>query len=173
MFLDLPAFTLVHVVISVLGIVSGLVVAGGLIANRRLDGWIAFFIATTLLTSITGFGFAFTKVLPPHVFGAVSLVLLALCITALYLKRLAGRWRGTFVVTAVLALYLNVLVLVVQLFLKTPPLAALAPTQTEAPFALTQLVVLALFVYIGWAAWHGFRPADATAELRTPGKTFA
>lgn len=171
--MDLPMFTLVHVVISVLGIVSGLVVTGGLIANRRLDGWIAFFIATTLLTSVTGFGFPFTQVSPPHLFGAVSMVLLGLCLAALYWKRLTGRWRATFVITAVIALYLNVFVLVVQLFTKTPPVAALAPTQTEAPFAVTQLVILALFVYIGRAALRGFRPAAAPAGVGTPGPTFA
>ena len=157
MIFDLPMFTLIHVVISILGIVAGLVVVGGLMAGARLDGWTAFFLATTILTSATGFGFPFTKVGPPHVVGALSLVLLAVCLAARYWKQLGGRWRATYVVTAVAALYFNVFVLVVQLFVKTPPLAQLAPTQKEAPFAVTQALVLALFVWLGWAAVRGFR----------------
>ena len=157
MIFDLPMFTLIHVVISVLGIITGLVVVGGLMAGARMGGWTAFFLATTILTSVTGFGFPFTTVSPPHVVGAISLVVLAVCLAARYLKRLEGSWRTTYVVTAVTALYLNVFVLVVQIFTKTPPLAQLAPTQQEAPFAVTQALVLALFVWIGWAAVRGFR----------------
>jgi hypothetical protein len=106
---------------------------------------------------VTGFGFPFTKVSPPHVVGAISLVVLAVCLAARYLKQLGSGWRTTYVVTAVAALYLNVFVLVVQLFAKTPALAQLAPTQQEAPFSLTQALVLALFVWLGWAALRGFR----------------
>ena len=157
MIFDLPMFTLIHVVISVLGIITGLVVVGGLMAGARMDGWTAFFLATTILTSVTGFGFPFTKVSPPHVVGAISLVVLAVCLAARYVKQLEGGWRTTYVVTAVVALYFNVFVLVVQLFVKTPALAQLAPTQQEAPFAVTQALVLALFVWIGWAAVRGFR----------------
>lgn len=155
---DLPMFTLIHVVISVLGIIAGLVVVGGLMAGARMGGWTVFFLATTILTSVTGFGFPFTQVLPSHVVGALSLVVLGVCLAARYLKHLEGGWRTTYVVTAVAALYLNVFVLVVQLFAKTPPLAQLAPTQQEAPFAVTQLLVLALFVWMGYAAVRGFRP---------------
>ena len=157
MIFDLPMFTLIHVVISVLGIFTGLVVVGGLMAGARMDGWTAFFLATTILTSVTGFGFPFTKVSPPHVVGAISLVVLAVCLAARYWNQMEGGWRTTYVVTAVAALYLNVFVLVVQLFTKTPALAGLAPTQQEAPFAVTQALVLALFVWIGWAAVRGFR----------------
>ena len=164
MIFDLPMFTLIHVVISVLGIIAGLVVVGGLMAGARLDGWTALFLVTTILTSVTGFGFPFTKVAPPHVVGALSLVVLAVCLAALYWKQLEGGWRATYVITAVAALYLNVFVLVVQLFVKTPPLAALAPTQQEAPFALTQALVLALFVWLGWAAVRGFRMENATTR---------
>lgn len=153
---DLPMFTLIHVVISVLGIIAGLVVVGGLMAGVRLDGWTGLFLATTVITSVTGFGFPFTQVSPPHVVGALSLVVLAVCLAALYWKRLEGGWRTTYVVTAVAALYLNVFVLVVQLFLKTPPLAQLAPTQKEAPFAVTQAFVFAVFVWLGWAAVRRF-----------------
>lgn len=159
MIFELPMFTLIHVVISVLGIIAGLVVVGSLMAGARLDGWTAFFLATTILTSATGFGFPFTKVGPPHVVGALSLALLAVCLAARYWKQLEGGWRTTFVITAVASLYFNVFVLVVQLFAKTPPLAQLAPTQKEAPFAVTQLLVLALFVWLGWAALRGFRTA--------------
>ena len=158
MIFDLPMFTLIHVVISVLGIITGLVVVGGLMAGARMGGWTAFFLATTILTSVTGFGFPFTKVSPPHVVGAISLVVLAVCLAARYVKQLEGGWRTTYVVTAVVALYFNVFVLVVQLFAKTPALAQLAPTQQEAPFAVTQALVLALFVWIGWAAVRSFRP---------------
>lgn len=158
---DLPMFTLIHVVISVLGIITGLVVVGGLLAGVRLDGWTAIFLATTTLTSVTGFGFPFTKVLPAHIVGAVSIVVLAVCLAARYWKQLGGRWRATYVVTAVGALYLNVFVWVVQLFAKTPPLAQLAPTQQEAPFAVTQALVFVLFVWLGWAALRGFRPEKA------------
>jgi hypothetical protein len=162
MILDLPMFTLIHVVISVLGIIAGLVVVGGLMAGARLDNWIALFLATTILTSVTGFGFPFAKVLPAHAVGAVSLPVLAVCLAARYWKQLEGSWRTIFVTTAVAALYLNVFVLVVQLFTKTPPLAQLAPTQQEAPFLVTQAVVLALFVWLGWTAMRAFRMEKAT-----------
>ena len=154
-------FTLIHVLISVIAIVLGLVVAGGLIAGARLNGWTASFLATTVLTSVTGFFFPFTSLTPAHVVGAVSLVILGVCLVARYGKRLEGSWRRIYVVTAVAALYLNVFVLVVQLFQKTPALAALAPTQQEPPFAVTQLLVLALFVVLGRAALRG-------AQLHSP-----
>src|SRR5262245_64929856 len=110
MIFDLPMFTLIHVVISLLGIITGLVVVGGLMAGARLDGWTALFLATTVLTSVTGFGFPFTKVSPAQVVGGLSLVVLAVCLVARYWKQLAGGWRTTYVVTAVTALYLNVFV---------------------------------------------------------------
>jgi len=156
-------FTLIHVVISILGIIAGLVVVGGLMSGTRLHGWTALFLVMTILTSVTGFGFPFTKVSPAHVVGALSLVVLAVCLAARYWKQLQGGWRTTYVITAVAALYLNVFVLVVQLFVKTPPLAQLAPTQQEAPFAVTQALVLALFVWLGWAALRGFRTEKAGA----------
>jgi hypothetical protein len=161
MVFDLPMFILIHVMISVLGIIAGLIVVGGLMAGARLDGWTAIFLVTTILTSVTGFFFPFTKITPAHVVGAVSLVVLAACLAARYGKQLKGRWRSVYVTTAVAALYLNVFVLVVQLFVKTPPLAQLAPTQQEAPFAVTQALVFGLFVWLGWAALRGFRMARA------------
>jgi hypothetical protein len=158
MVVDLPTFTLIHVVISVVGIIAGLVVVGGLMAGARLDVWTGMFLACTAFTSISGFGFPFTVIAPAHVVGVLSLLLLALCLTARYGKQMNRGWRTTYVVTAVMALYLNVFVLVVQLFTKTPPLAQLAPTQSEAPFAVTQGLVLALFAWLGWASLRGFRP---------------
>jgi fucose 4-O-acetylase-like acetyltransferase len=130
-------------------------------AGARLDTWTALFLGTTILTSFTGFFFPFTGITPPYVVGAISLAVLALCLAARYWKRLALGWRTTYVITAVTALYLNIFVLVVQLFAKTPALAQLAPTQQEAPFALTQALVLALFVWLGWAALRGFRTERA------------
>jgi hypothetical protein len=155
--LDLPTFTLIHVLLSVFGLIAGLVVAGGLISGARLDGWTAFFLATTVATSITGYGFPADKVLPSHIVGGISLVVLAICLWARYGQKMSGSWRRTYVVTAVTALYLNAFVLMVQLFVKTPALQKLAPTQQEAPFALTQGLVLLLFVWIGWKASRGFR----------------
>jgi hypothetical protein len=156
---DLPIFTLIHVIISVTGIMAGLVVLGGLMAGARLDGWTAFFLLTTSLTSITGFGFPASAITPAHVVGGLSLVVLAGCLAARYWMKLERGWRTAYVVSAVVATYLNVFVLVVQLFVKTPALAQLAPTQQEAPFALTQAAVLGLFVWLGWAALRGFRVA--------------
>jgi hypothetical protein len=154
---DLSTFTLIHVLISIVGIIAGLVVLGGLMAGARLDGWTALFLVTTTLTSITGFFFPASAVTPAHIVGALSLVVLAGCLAARYWMKLARTWRTAYVVTAVVAIYLNVFVLVVQLFAKTPALTALAPTRAEAPFAFTQAAVLGLFVWLGWAAVRGFR----------------
>ena len=159
MFFDLPMFTLIHVVLSVLGIIAGLVVVGGLMSGARLDGWTLFFLVTTILTNATGFGFPFTKVLPPHVVGAISLVVLAVAIFARYAGHLKGGWRLTFAITAMLAFYFNVFVLVVQLFQKIPALKERAPTQSEPPFAIAQLAVLAIFVVLTVFASRRFRPA--------------
>ena len=152
-------FTLVHVIISVLGIITGLVAVGGLMAGTRREGVTAAFLVTTILTNATGFGFASERLLPSHVVAVLSLVLLAVCVVARYVKDLRGGWRRIFVITAVAALYFNVFVLVVQLFAKTPQLATLAPTQSEPPFALTQLLVLVVFVWLGWASLRGFSAA--------------
>ena len=161
---DLPTFTLIHVVVSVFGIIAGLVVVGGLLAGAWFRGWTALFLGTTVFTSASGFGFPPTASLSPaQVVGAISLAVLAVCIAARYWKRLQGRWRLTFVVSAVAALYLNVFVLVVQLFAKTPPLAQLAPSQREAPFALTQVLVLVLFAWIGWSAARAVRGSRSPA----------
>ena len=144
--MSIATFTLVHVVLSLVGIFAGLVVVFGMLGSKRLDGWAALFLATTVLTSVTGFFFPFDKILPSHIVGIISLVVLGIAILALYALHLAGSWRWIYVVSAVLALYLNVFVGVVQAFQKLPLLASLAPTQSEPPFLITQLVVLALFV---------------------------
>ena len=131
-------FTLVHVVLSLVGIFSGLVVVAGLIAAKRLDVWTAVFLASTVATSVTGFLFPVEHFMPSHGVGILSLVVLAVAILARYAFHLAGAWRWIYVVSAAVALYLNVFVLIVQLFQKVPALKALAPTQSEPPFLLTQ-----------------------------------
>lgn len=158
-------YTLVHVVISLIAIITGLVVLGGLLSNKRLDGWTGLFLLTTTATSLSGYGFPVDRVLPSHIVGAVSLVALAIALLARYRYRLAGRWRTTYVVTAVLSLYLNVFVLIVQTFQKVPALRELAPTQAEPPFAISQLIVLVMFVVLGWSAVISFRePSSAPAR---------
>jgi hypothetical protein len=152
-------FTLAHVIISLLGIGSGLVVAFGLLKGKRLDGWTAFFLATTVLTSLTGFFFPFSHLLPSHIFGIVSLVVLPIAILARYGFHLAGPWRLVYVITAMIALYLNVFVAVVQSFLKVPALNALAPTQMEPPFFVAQGLVLVIFVVLSILAAKKFHEA--------------
>jgi len=159
MIFGLTTFTLIHVVLSLVGIFAGLVVAGGLVAGKRLDGWTGVFLVTTVATSVTGFGFPFVAFLPSHAVGIISLVVLAAVIVARYVKHLTGAWRGIYVWGVVLALYLNVFVLLVQLFRRLPALIVAAPKQQEPPFLVTQLVVLALFVWLGRAAVKGFRAA--------------
>ena len=145
----MTTFTLVHVVLSLVGILSGFVVVFGLIAAKQLKGWTALFLATTVATSLTGFLFPFHKLLASHVVGIVSLVVLALAILARYAHHLSGAWRWIYAVNVVVALYLNFFVFVAQAFQKVPVLKAIAPTQSEAPFVVTQLVVMALFVMLG------------------------
>jgi hypothetical protein len=154
---NLATFTLVHTLLSVVGILAGMVVVGGLMAGVRYNGWIATYLATTILTNATGFGFPFVVLMPSHILGVISLIILPFAVVALYLKHLAGGWRTTFVVITVAALYFNVFVLIVQLFRKVPAMIALAPTQKEPPFLVTHLLFLALFIVLGRAALRGFR----------------
>src|SRR6266700_4392710 len=156
-------FTLVHVLISLVGIASGLVVVFGLLTGKRLDGATATFLASTVATSVTGFGFPFDHLLPSHKVGILSLLVLAVAIIARFVFHLAAAWRGIYVVSAVVALYLNVFVLVVQLFEKVPALRAMTPTQKEPPFLLAQLVMLALFVGLTIIAAKRFRMAPVGA----------
>jgi len=159
-------YTLVHVLLSLVGIASGLVVVFGLLTGKRLDGWTALFLATTVATSLTGFGFPFDQLLPSHKVGIISLAVLAVAILARYAFHLRGVWRRIYVTTAVAALYLNVFVGVVQAFLKVPALHALAPKQTEPPFLVTQLVVLVVFIVIGIMAAKRFHGEPLRAEAR-------
>jgi hypothetical protein len=155
--------TRVHVVISLLAIGSGLIVMLGLLAAKRLDRWTAFFLATTIATSVTGFFFPFHGFTPAIGVGIISLVVLALAIVARYACHLSGAWRWLYVISAMVSLYLNVFVLIVQSFQKVPALKALAPTQTEPPFLVSQLVTLALFVVLGIVATVRFRVQPRSA----------
>lgn len=161
--LSLHAYTQLHVLISLIGISSGLIVLYGLLSNKRLDSWTGLFLATTVLTSVTGFGFPFTGVTPAINLGIISMVALAIAYLARYVRHLAGGWRVTYVISAAIALYLNVFVLVVQLFEKVPALKALAPTQKEPPFAIAQIAVLVLFIGLTILAVKRFHPATTPA----------
>ncbi len=155
----MDAFTLFHVFLSLVGIATGLVVMAGLLSGRVMQAWTAIFLATTVATSVTGFLFPFHKLLPPHIVGIISLVVLAIAIVARYAFHLRGAWRWMYVVTAATALYLNVFVGVVQAFQKVPSLRALAPKQSEPPFVITQLAVLVLFITVGVFATARFHVA--------------
>lgn len=159
--IDLQTFTLIHVIISLLAIASGFVAIFGMIAGRRMSGWVGFFLLTTIATSVTGFGFPFTKVTPGIIVGVISLLLLTIAVVALYLRHLAGPWRWIYIVTAVAALWFNVFVLIVQSFQKIAFLSALAPTQSEPPFQIAQGVALVLLIALGVAAVRKFHPQDA------------
>jgi hypothetical protein len=153
----LAIFTLIHILISLGGIVSGLVVLGGWLAGKHYQGWTAFFLVTTVTTSGTGFFFPFRGFTPAYGVGVISIFILAAAIYALYVRRLSGVWGKVYVINALIALYLNFFVLVAQLFQKTLALKELAPTQTEPPFAISQGIVLLLFVALGIAAVRQFR----------------
>jgi hypothetical protein len=157
MIFTLATYTVIHVVISLVGIASGLMVVLGLIVGKQLRPWTGIFLVTTIATSVTGFGFPFDHLLPSHIVGCISLVVLAVAMYALYGRHLSGAWRRIYVITAVIALYLNVFVLVVQSFRRVPALQALAPTQTEWPFLLMQFLVLDMFVTLGAIAAIKFR----------------
>jgi hypothetical protein len=161
--MSLATLTLVHVVISLIAIVAGLVVMFGLLGSKQMPGLTAIFLLFTILTSVTGFMFPFKELLPSHIFGIISLILLAIACIALYVMKLSGAWRPVYIVTAMTSLYLNVFVLVVQSFLKIPALQALAPSVPPAPpsgpvFAVVQGIVLVLFVVAIIGIWRRFRP---------------
>jgi hypothetical protein len=148
-----------HVVISLIAIASGLIVSYGLLTSNRMRGATLLFLVTTIATSATGFFFHRDQILPSHVVGGISLVVLAATAAALYVYDLHGSWRTIYVVGAVTSLYFNVFVLVVQLFLKVPSLHVLAPKGSEPPFAIAQGLVLVLFVVLGTFAVKRFRPS--------------
>jgi hypothetical protein len=151
----------IHVALSLIGIVSGLIVLYGLLTGKALAGWTALFLATTILTSATGFPLPPFGFDPPRAIGVLSLILLAIAVAAYYLFHLAGLWRWVYVVTAMTALYLNCFVLVFQGFLKVQALHDLAPTQSEPPFLAAQGAVLILFVVLGFFAVRKFHPRTA------------
>jgi len=159
----LAAFTAFHVLLSLVGIAGGFVAVFGLIGGRWLGLWMSVFLWTTISTSVTGFMFPFKGITPGIVLGIISLVVLAISLVALYSRKLAGGWRTTFVISAVMALYFNFFVLIAQSFGKIPALHALAPTESEGPFKVAQLTALILFVVLGFLATRNFRHA----ELRT------
>jgi len=161
--MSVPTFTLLHVVISLIGIFAGLIVLFGMFKANRLNNWTALFLVTTVLTSVTGFFFHSTSFGPPHVLGILSLVVLAVAIPALYVYRLAGSWRWIYVAGAVVALYFNVFVGVVQAFQKLSFLQPLAPTQSEPPFFIAQAVVLVTFIVLGIVAVRSFHPEKTPA----------
>ena len=160
--LSFDAFTKLHVIISLIGIISGLVVVWGMQGNRRLAGWTAVFLAFTVLTSITGFPIPPFGIDPPRVIGIISLVLLAGAILGYYVFHLKGAWRWIYVMAAVTSLYLNVFVFVIQAFQKLTFLQLFAPTQSEPPFVVTQAIVLALFAGFGFLSVRRFKPALLT-----------
>jgi hypothetical protein len=160
--MSVATFTAAHVVLSLVGILAGLVALFGMFGSKRLPRWTAVFLATTVLTSVTGYFFPRDHILPSHIVGAISLAMLAIAIYALYSRHLAGAWRWIYVVTAAVALYLNVFVGLVQTFLKVPAVNALAPTQSEPPFLIAQGVVLLIFIVLTVVALRSFHPRPDT-----------
>lgn len=161
--MSLQAFTLVHVIISLIAIVAGLIVMFGLLGSRSMPGLTATFLVFTILTNATGFLFPFKELLPSYIIAAISLVLLAIACIALYGMKLRGVWRPVYVATAMISLYFNVFVLIIQSFLKVPALAALAPAVPPAPpsgpvFAVVQGIVLVFFVLVTIGAWRRYKP---------------
>ena len=158
--LSLSAFTLLHVIISLAGLGSGFIVVWGFFNDKRLDGWTAIFLTTTVLTSVTGFMFPFEGFKPSYVLATLSLIVLAIAIYARYSRSMAGSWRGTYVITAAIGLYFNCFVAVVQAFAKIPALHELAPKGNEPPFLIAQLVVLAIFIWLTYRAATRFQPGS-------------
>jgi hypothetical protein len=171
--LSISAFTVLHVIMSLIGIGSGLIVLFGLIGGKLLRSWNALFLVTTVLTSLTGFLFPNKTVTPGIVIGMLSMIALLLAIVALYGRGLAGSWRGTYVISACVSLYFNVFVLFAQLFAKVPALKAIAPTQASPVFGVTQLVVMLLFIWLTVRAFKRFRggqPAETSSPSYSAGR---
>jgi hypothetical protein len=157
----LQIYTIIHTLLSLIAIFTGCVVLFGLFAGKRLDGWTKWFLITAVATTVTGFFFPFHGVTPAIKLGIISLVVLVVTIYARFVKHLAGAWRWIYAVGAVLTLYFNVFVAIVQSFEKIPALNTMAPTQTEQPFKLTQVAVLGLFIVLGFVAAIRFRSEPA------------
>jgi hypothetical protein len=152
----MDALTILHTLISLVGIGSGWVVLYGLLTSNRLEGWTKLFLTTTMLTSLTGFLFPFHGVTPGIVIGILSVIILLIAILARYRFGLVGGWRRAYVITATMALYFNMFVLIAQSFMKVPALHDLAPTQTEPPFGIAQLALLLIFLWLGYRSAKGF-----------------
>ena len=153
-----------HTILSLIAILAGIFVMSTLVKNRRPDMWTLIFLATMIATDVTGFFLPAPKLLPSHIVGIISLVLLALALAAQYAFHFAGAWRWVYALTMGIAVYLNVFVLVTQLFLKVPAIHALAPNapdNPEPPFAIVQVIVLAIFIWLIWKAVKNFRGAEA------------
>jgi hypothetical protein len=163
--MSIQTFTMLHVIISLVGIATGLIAVWGMLTGKRYEGWTALFLATTVLTSVTGFMFPvpLSPLLPSQITGIISLAVLLPTVLALYTFKLAGFWRWVYVGGAVFALYLNVFVGVVQAFQKVSFLHPLAPTQAELPFLVAQIVVLVLFCALGVIAVMRFHPEPTEA----------
>ena len=161
--MSVEAFTLLHVIISLVAIVAGLALLPAMFASRRSGGLTAVFLATTILTSVTGFFFPLKAIGPPHIVGVISLMLLAVALFALYARRLAGTWRPIYVITAIVSLYLNCFVGVVQAFQKIGPLHVLAPKGSEPPFAAAQGALLIAFAVVGYLLVRRYRPSAPLA----------
>lgn len=162
MFFGVSSLQTFHVLISVVGIASGLIVVWGLLSSSRMSTLTAVFLLTTLLTNLTGFLFPFKGFTPAIGVGIVGTIVMAVCLAARYLKQMESGWRGVYVVTAVLSLYFNLFVLVVQLFQKVPALNAYAPTGSEPPFAIVQALVLLACLVAGFVAFRRFHPPPRT-----------
>jgi hypothetical protein len=162
--MSLSAFTMLHVIISLIGIGTGFIVLFGLINGRLPSAWNTVFLVTTILTSLTGFAFPNDKITPGIILGILSIIVLAIALVALYVFHLRGAWRRTYAITAMIALYFNVFVLIAQTFEHVPAFHALAPTGTETPFKVAQLLLLVLFTVLISAAAKKFRnPTPASA----------
>ena len=162
--MSLATFTAVHVLLSLIALAIGIAVVAAMAAGKEPGVWTHPFLHLTTLISVTGFLFPFTgQVLPSHITGVISLVVLAVAYLALYQFKMAGRWRATYVVTAVIAFYLNAFVAVVQAFLKLAPLQVLAPTQSEPPFQAAQGALLIVVIAMGTLAVRKYHPATTPA----------
>jgi len=159
MLIDLTTLTWVHTLLSLVAIVAGIVVVQALIGSRMPGGWTALYLVTAILTSVTGFGFPFDRLIDSHWLGVASLVAFALVLLARYAFRLAGAWRWVYALGMVLGLWFLVVVLIAQAFKKVPALTALAPTQAEPPFLVAQVIALVIFALVAIAAARKFRPA--------------
>jgi hypothetical protein len=158
---SLSTYTTIHVVICFLAVLTGLVIVFGMIRNKRLDGWTFWFLFMTALTNLTGFGFPFDHLLPSYFLGILSLAFTLIAIVARYAFGMSGAWRGLYVASATAALWTNMFALVAQSFGKIPALNALAPTQSEPPFLIAEVVMLAIFVVLGFVAARRFHPQPA------------